>query len=326
MSDSHLTAGAVTNEPLAETWNRFWFQPASCRRLTMIRAVFCVITVLYLISSFSDLLFWYGQGGPASTENLAMFVRAAGLESEASWTISPLFTIDAWMGSRIWIYRAYLILAILLCVFVAIGRGGRWCGWILWLLVVGWANRSMMLSGLLESLLSLSLFAVAIGPPSQWTNWKHDHEPERQPRGSDANDSQHWSAGFALRLIAVQFTIVAILTTASMLGGAIWWNGTGAYALAAPIEDRVLDVRDSGLSQIFARPLVYETLTHVIVILLPLGTFLAWIQKSRFMGHALIAAWCLVVAVLGAHLLYATCLFAMSLAIGAKKTRLSREC
>jgi len=204
-------------------WDRFWFLPESVASSSLTRRLLCGITVIYFMGAWSDAGFWYTARGPFSAIRMSTFLRSSGLEDAAAWMISPLF-----LASSPWLYQLYLATGIAVAFLVALGRGGRFAPWALWLLLVGWANRSMMLSGLTETVLSLALFASAIAPPARVFRGSSDsHRGEK-----------NWLAGFSRKLMATQITIVLIATFATMLAGRIWFNGLGAYALAAPAMDR----------------------------------------------------------------------------------------
>ncbi len=215
------TASAVNQ------WDRFWFADGSVQAAARLRALLCVITAAYFISALLDVSTWLVATAPFSTDRTGTFLQAAGLQSDARWMISPLFLLDSLLGSHAVVYYAYLLIGVALCVLVSLGRGGKAMPWLLWLVFVGWANRLVILAGISETLLSLGLFAAAIAPPASW-------------RGDERSD---WKAGFSLRLSAAQITLFAACTTATMLAGNVWWNGLGAYALVAPVEDRTLAVR-----------------------------------------------------------------------------------
>jgi hypothetical protein len=256
-----------------------------------------LITALYFASSWSDAPFWYSDGGPLSPIRVSTFLQTGGLEDAAQWILSPLF-----LTGSAWIYRLYLVIGVAACAIVAAGRGGKAAGWLLWLLLVGWANRAMIVSGLAETLLSLGLFAAAIAPSAP--SW---------PRKQNANhESVDWLAGFSQRLMAVQITLIGLATFVTMLGGRVWFNGIGAYALAAPVEDRWIDWTTQAW---FVNPLVHELLTHAMVIALPLGFALAWLPRTNRIGQAILIGWCSVVALLGSHWLYASALATMVISI-----------
>ena len=122
-------------------WDRFWFTPVPLGRVASIRGLLCLITAIYFASCWADAAFWYTAGGPLSADRVSTFLKTGGLDDAARWILSPLF-----LSSSLWAYRLYLILGIGVAVAVAAGKGGRVTPWLLWILLVGWANRAMLLS------------------------------------------------------------------------------------------------------------------------------------------------------------------------------------
>ena len=102
-----------------------------------------------------------------------------------------------------------------------------------------------------------------------------------------------------------------IATFVTMLGGRVWFNGLGAFALAAPVPDRSID----WTSSLLARATVHEALTHLMVLALPIGLLLAWNRKTHRSGQVILLLWCLLVMLLGSFWLYGLTLAVMVLAI-----------
>ena len=301
-------------------WTAFWFSPSRPSQLTWIRRGLCAVTAVYFASAIADVDTWYVRGAPSSSTNLATFFRTAELTSDARWMVSPLFIWDSVfatsaLGESALVYRGYLLLGILLASLVGFSdRLGRfelpgWCArlvrgsWLpalLWIWFVGWANRVVLLAGVVEPVLSVSLAAIAIAPSASAGSGT------QQPEGVS------WRATLSRRLLAVQATLISILTTATMLASPTWWNGTGAYALVAPEEDRLFSATDTA----FRTPLIYESTTALIVCLLPIGIVLAWRTGTRKWGIGLVVGWCGLVGFLSANLLYAATLGIIVTAIG----------
>lgn len=298
-------------------WTEFWFTPAPASCLRFVRRGLCVVAAIYFASALGDVDTWFQRGAPASSSNLATFFRTAELTSDARWMISPLFIWDSIfaqtsLGESAFVYRCYLLVGIALALLAGVadqlGRftlprfasvivQGCWPTLLLWVWFVGWANRIVLLAGIVEPLLSVSLAALAIAPIGQ-----QDHVTS-------------WRTTFAQRLIALQTTLIAILTTATLLASPTWWNGTGAYALVAPAQDRLFVATDT----FFEITLVYELTTALIVCVLPIGIFLAWKPAFRKIGIGLVVAWCVVVGFLSANVLYAATLGIIVTTIGGCK-------
>ncbi|MEO1526252.1 MAG: hypothetical protein AAFX06_12505 [Planctomycetota bacterium] len=291
-------------------WTRFWFTPAPVEALAWVRGGLCIVTALYFVSVFSDVAFWYAQDAPASTTNLSEFFRTAELTSDARWMVSPLYWFDALTRGSSWsesvaVYRAYLVIGIILSVVAAIAgpiskRSNGWVAWclggslptlLLWIWFVGWANRVVLLAGICEPILSVSLAALAIAPAMSAT--------------------PSWRVTLAKRLLEIQTTLFAFVTTALMLFGNVWWNGTGAYALAAPEEDRFLSVAGT----FFENPVIYEGTTAFLLIGLPLAVWLVRRESLRALGLGVWWVWCATVALLSAEMIYAATLGVLILSV-----------
>ncbi|HBV63557.1 MAG TPA: hypothetical protein DEF45_11095 [Rhodopirellula sp.] len=285
------------NELEIGAWDRYWFSNAPVAPVSMIRGLLALITLIYFFSAWSDAVFWYADGGPLSETNVSAFLTTGGLESAGRWIVSPLFLTESPRT-----YQLYLICGIATALAVLFGRGGRWMSFVLWCLFVGWANRAMLLSGLAETLLSLGLFASAISPAgSMWTAFSTKRQAKRN--GSDYPVVSHWTAGFSQRLLATQITVIGVATWVAMLGGRVWFNGLGAYALAAPVEDRTIDW--TGADSLLVQVSVHEGVTHLMMIALPLGLILAWLPKSSQIGKFMVVSWSLAIGMLGSHWIYA---------------------
>lgn len=284
---------AGEKETQTGTWDRYWFSNGSVAKVSTIRGLLAMITLIYFLSVWPDAAFWYSAGGPLSTTNVSEFLTNGGLESAGNWIVSPLFLTE-----DIIVYRMYLIIGMATSLVVFWGRGGRWMSFLLWCLFVGWANRAMLVSGLAETLLSLGLFAAAISPAS--SVWSALFTKRNSRVGHLAT---HWTAGFSERLLATQITVIGLATWVAMLGGSVWFNGLGAYALAAPVQDRTLDW--TGPTSPLVQVAFHEGITHLLMIALPAGLVLAWLPKSSQIGKWILVAWCVVIAMLGSHWLYA---------------------
>jgi hypothetical protein len=278
-----------------------------------------VIAAIYFVSALVDVGIWYAADGPASSRQLATFFAEAELSEDARWMVSPLYLWDAlFAGSSLsesaTVYRIYLLIGVGLALLVAasdflptlglpdrLGQSMRWSWpvWLLWVWFVGWANRIALLAGTVEPILSMSLAALAIAPIGTSDL-------------SAGSVQRSWRVALATHLIAVQATLLAVMTTALLVSAPVWWNGIGAYALVAPTESRLLDVRGT----FFETPWVFEGLTAWLVCSLPLGLFRGWRPGTRRIGVGLMIAWCVIVGLLSANVLYAATFAVMATTIG----------
>lgn len=317
------------NRPTCSPWVAFWFSPSPLSSITFVRRALCLVAALYFLSAWGDVETWFQRGAPASSSNLATFFRTAELADDARWMLSPLFVwdsllADSALGESAGVYRVYLLIGVLLALLVAVSDqlerfklpnavtrllGSCWPSWVLWIWFVGWANRVVLIAGIVEPVLSVSLAALAIAPIA------------KRYSGNNANDLAHsqqvsWRTTLSRRLLATQATLIAIMTTATMIASPVWWNGTGAYALVASVEDRWFDVRGT----FFETTVVYELTTTCIICALPIGILLAWRKSSHWIGVGLIVAWCCLVALLSANILYAATFAIIATTIGWRES------
>lgn len=298
-------------------WSAFWFAPESGKTTALIRRAICLTVAVYFLAAWPDVSTWLASGAPASSSHLASFFKAAELDSDAFWMLSPLFLWDrVFSGTALaesaLVYRIYLLGGISLALLTAASGtrflpkkiahffSGQWPTVVLWIWFVGWANRCGLLAGIFEPVASVSLAAIAIAPPAETIHWRHT---------------------FSRRLIAIQATVIAIASAATMLASNIWWNGMAAYAIAAPVEDRPFDFTGT----FFETAFVYESLTAILMVSLPVGCYLSWHASSRTWGRILIGIWCVITATLGAQLLYTTTFFVITMAMGPALTKKAEQ-
>src|SRR6056297_1258387 len=217
---SEPAAGGPLADAPPSAWDRFWFSPGSLRRVGQIRSGLAILTLLYFASYWSDIGFWFADGGVADREIFARLISETDSASTARWRLSPLF----WTGSS-QVMRGYLVVGMLLAAVVAAGRGGRIAAALLWIVFVGLANRASFLAGLAELPLAFGLAYCAFAPP-----------PRSRRRATD------WTAGLALRLLQTHTTLWLVTVLLTQLAGSAWWNGDAALALAAPSEARLFDL------------------------------------------------------------------------------------
>jgi len=267
-----------------------------------------LLTLAYFADAMTDVAFWFGPDAAHSTVAVAEFLQLADLEDVAAVSVSPLFLVDA-----VWIYQVYLIVGMALAVALMAGRGGRWVTFSVWLWVVFYANRLLWLSGLTETLLSLTLFSTAFAAPHRNRLRKDASGTAGVPRRASM------ATGVAIRLTAIQGSLVAAVTCGSMLAGRVWWNGTGSVAMAAPESIRTLD-----LVSWLENPFWHEPISWFLIVAVPFGLTLAWRNGTARFGAAVLVAWALLVAVLGSHWIYggvlACSVYSIGVAVGLGRT------
>ena len=265
-------------------WDRFWFSPAQSMPLARIRGWLALLAAMLFLSHWSDMPFWFGSEGVLAPEVFGRIVQGTESVAEARGRLSPLFLTTSPL-----LLRGYLVLGIALAVLVAVGRGGRIASVALWLAVVGLANRSAMLAGLAELPLAFGLGYLAIAPAGS-------------PLSGPAV-ARHWTAGFSRRLLQVHVSLWIATMVATQLAGLVWWNGQAALAIVGPVSERLWE-----LSDLFARPLLGATVTHLLILTPMVALPLAWIRPTARAATWVLIGWTAVWALLSAELLYGAAL------------------
>ncbi len=259
-------------------WGRFWFidpvSPAeTARLLRVLKLGMAIAAFWYFASHWSDIGYWFAGDGVLGRQGLASFLRDADLGRSVNWRLSPLY----WVDHPFWL-RGYLALGMLLSVASVVVTRSRIVSILLWLVVVGLANRSLLISGLEDLVLCWGLGYLAIAP---------------------ADAVPHWTASFSRRLIQLHVSWVIAVTGLTMLSSLVWWDGTGVIAVVAPVEDRLTDWVETLRS-----PWVHEPLTHAIVAVGLLAPILLWNARTRRTAWGAATLWCVVLGLLSSQLLY----------------------
>ncbi|MEM6978835.1 MAG: hypothetical protein AAF539_04140 [Planctomycetota bacterium] len=280
-SKGAITSSGPVNSNIPANW---WFKPLPDSAIKGVRIGTALTAAIYFADAWQDVDFWFGPQSPHASQTLANFLQLSGLNEAVSGYASPLF----WTES-VWIFRGTLLLGFVLATAMALGLGGRFVRFSLWLVFLAYANRLLWLSGLAETSLSLSLAALTFAPS----------RPSDGPRGSA------WT-GFSLRLVAAQTTVLIGGTWLAMLSQTVWWDGTGAIALAAPTSNRTFD-----LIGLLTSPIWHELISLALVSIPPVGLLLSWRPQPTFrIDWPIISlwTWCGLVALLGSYWIHSVVL------------------
>lgn len=255
-------------------WLSFWFCDApGGASLFAIRAGLSLIACWYFASHSADAGTWFSGTGLLATERLGDFLDSGDLTDEAKWRISPLY-----LTSSTVVVRIYLTLGILLAIAAMTIRTSRAPAILLWLWCLWLANRSLLIAGPEELALVFGLAYLTIPRP---------------------NDATHWTHVLARRLLQVHLTLLLAATGLTMLSSEIWWDGTGAVSIAAPIGRRSIDLTD-----LLASPWIHEPLTHAVVIVPIAAAIMIWCQPTRKIAYFSLMLWCVALALLSSQWMY----------------------
>lgn len=256
--------------------------------LRLVRVGLSLIAAWYFISHWADVGVWFAEDGVLSNAQVIGFLETANLTSETNWQWSPLFLVNS-----IVFLRAFLAFGVVLAIATIVGPAKRVPAVLLWLWVVWLANRSLLIAGPEELVLTYGLGYLALASPA-----------DMQPRmaTSEASTTVHcdsWLTNLARRLIQLHTTLLIGMTALTMLASKVWWDGTGSVAVAAPLGRRSLDV-----SEAISNPWIHEPLTHLIVLVAMFGCVTIWMKNLRQFSLYGLLVWCLVMAILSSQWMY----------------------
>ncbi|MEM9644170.1 MAG: hypothetical protein AAF989_04170 [Planctomycetota bacterium] len=264
------------NSP-APAADRFWFPVIDEHRLRLVRMTHVVIAGLYFISCFPDASVWFGDRGWIGGRRLAEFIDAADLGTQVRAYVSPLWLFESLNVVQLTLLWGGALSAVVIAVDFF--RRDTWLRIVvpaLWLTFLSVANRYLMLAGPTEALLSLSLFVIVIASlPRTGSSW----------------------VGLGVRVLSLQWTIVSAAVTLGTLRSQVWWDGTGAFALAEPTGLRAVDWTQGVLNTTW----VHDTLTLMLAFALPVGAIMVWIPTTRRLGIGLALLWSVLLAAIGSR-------------------------
>jgi hypothetical protein len=225
---------------IRQTWNEFWFRPATAVRLAGVRIAAGLLGIVLAWSFATDLDLWFGDGGIVSPEVLAAW-RAP--------TALSLFDL-ARTNPSLW---GLFFLGVILLGMLAAGAATPV---VAPLAAIFWASllhRGPMLAGPADDILAVMLWCLVVGRSGD-TLSVESALAARKPGPS-------WRNRTALGLLRVHASVIAAAAVLSQLKADLWWEGTAAWALAARESSRV------GIAGILARSeLLTNLLTHAITL------------------------------------------------------------
>ncbi len=258
----------------ANGWQSFWFlSDANACSLRYIRIGLAIVSTWYFLSHWTDAGVWFADSGILSTSHVAGFLETGDLTDTSQWRLSPLFLTDSLL-----IVRGYLIVGVCLAVACVWFQSSRAVAICLWLMVLWLANRSLLIDGPEELAIVFGLTYMAIYSPA--------HEIS-------------WQSALARRLIQVHTSLLIGISGLAMLSSLTWWDGTGAFGIAAPVGRRLVD-----LTTLLTSPGIHEPLTHAIVFTAVLGSIALWIPRLTKPAWIALTAWCVVVSLLSSQWMY----------------------
>ena len=200
----------------ADVWNRFWFAPVSTAPLAVLRIVFGLVVMAWLISLAPDLATFFGPAGILPNPPQL---------GPGGWSLLTI-TNSAAAAVVLW------IVALLAGLALTVGFQSRLAAVVVFVAITSFERRNGMVFNGGDGLLRNMALFVALSPAGaalSWERWRA--APER-----------FWTfpmhAPWALRLIHIQVSVVYLSTVWAKLQGRTWGGG-----LATTFALRIGDIQ-----------------------------------------------------------------------------------
>ncbi len=207
-------------------WNRFWFTPADCFSLCVMRPLVGIMLFYTHLVWSKELMTFFSKDGVIPPE----YLRNSVDNSPFAW--SHFFWIDS--PELIWTIH---IIALIVFAMFTLGMFTRVTGILSFLITVSYANRA---AGALFGLDQMNAFLVmylAIAPCAvhlSFDSWR------RRQRGLQPQPVSTW-ANLITRLIQVHLCVIYFFAGTGKLLGPAWWNGEAIWGAFASYEYQTMD-------------------------------------------------------------------------------------
>ena len=244
---------------IGDSWNRFWYTGTDPFGLCLIR-ILTGLMALYCVGTFSgELVAWFGANGrlPVSV-----------VEELTSFRFSYL----SWFHSDVELWALHVAGMIVLALFT-VGLFTRITSILAIVVVLTYAHRAPMITGLVEPLLVMVLLYLSIAPSGAFLSL------DRSLRSADRKGSQpadSIAANVGLRLIQIHLAGFYLMMGLMKLGGETWWSGQAVWWLIAKSESRLVD-----LTFLSRWEYLLNAWTHAIVIFELTFGILIWNRSAR---------------------------------------------
>jgi len=280
-------------EELNDSWNRFWFAPASPLPLCALRIGVGACLVLYLLILSPDVLVWMGAQGMLPPELYQQLVVGSDpVNRYAYWSIFNVLPSNALVLA---VHYLFLLVAIL---FTA-GVFTRVTAVLAFVALLQYIHRASFLTSQVEPLLSMLLMYLCLGPCGaafSFDAWRKS--PAERARALEPS----WTANVSLRLIQVHLAMFYVMMAAAKLQGDIWWRGDAIWTLMSTTRSRLFDwsgIRNAGylinlwthlhvLYELTFAALVWNRLTRPIVLWAGVVVWLLMLLASGLVTFSLL--------------------------------------
>lgn len=274
-------------ERFGESWNKFWFTPASVVPLCGLRVLVGIAAFYFVLSHSADLTDWFGPSGLLPVETVKAMAgdanAAGGAIGDFHWSYLNLVRTPV----ELWVVHVLGLIAIGL--FVA-GVWSRVTSVVSLIVVLSYVHRAPVLTGQFEAVLSMLLAYLCLAPTGAWGSvdaWLKrraaDKDGVRLP--GDGKPEATVMANISLRLlqlhVAALYAIFALTKLSGTFGveyAATWWRGDAMWWLITRSESRMIDLTflNGQMGEYFT-----NAWTHAIVALELAFAALIWNRLAR---------------------------------------------
>jgi hypothetical protein len=277
---------------VTEGWDRFWFTPADPTTLAVIRICTGLVMLYAYLGSLVDVTDLLGPHGWIDHQAIQQILsrQIPGLDANESTV--------GWWGPSIWLYvhdpRWIVILyggflAAIVCF--TLGLFSRLSNVLVWLGHLSFLHRSLVTGYGLDSVLSVLLFYMLLGPTGSTFSLDAWIRHRRSRAGPVALAPQpSWTANAVIRLIQVHLCVIYLCSGLAKLQGQSWWNGTAIWQILVIPELSPIDLRWIAQLPDWGVALISEAGVAVTLIFEIGFAFLIWNRLLRplFLAMALL--------------------------------------
>lgn len=243
-----------------QSWNRWWFEPASTVPIALFRILYGALLLLFVALLVPDVQVFFGQGGPFTPEDAARF-----------WGNVPDYSVLLW-------FPAPTAVALFFAVFTAavicltIGLWTRLSAILVFIGLVSIGHRNPLILHGGDTLLRLIAFYLILAPAGAALSIDRLRAVARCAGGPRPPLAPPW----AQRLLQLQVAFVYAMTVLLKLKGGAWVDGTALYYTSRLEEFRRFPMPFVPDSMLLVNLLTYWTLATELSL-----AFLIWAPGLR---------------------------------------------
>ncbi|QDU26409.1 hypothetical protein ETAA8_14870 [Anatilimnocola aggregata] len=275
-----------------ESWNAFWFTPASSQPLAIVRIGTGLLATIHFLSYWADLTRWFAPNGLLPAETVRRLTEEDGVINY-NFTLLQMVT----KPNEIWVFE---IIAIVASLLLAIGLFSRVSAAVSLIMLLSFVHRAPMISGFGEPILSMLLFYLCLAPSGEWLSvnawWKGRKQTDH---GTAEVPAPSVLANIGIRLIQVHLAAFIFMMGLSKLSAEPWWTGDAVWYMIAQTTSRPVD-----LSSLRASPFVINAWTHALLAFEFAFPILIWNRFARPLLLGIGVALWLSLALVSGHLIF----------------------